>query len=189
MRPLILLLAAVAGACAGDPPRPSSAPSPGAEPAAPGAPTLAFTAQPGWVVETPASAMRVAQYRLPAGGSGAGDASLVVFHFGPRAGTLEANLERWASQFEQPDGGDSEERMQRRERTLDGRRVVEVELAGTYVAETAPGSGERVREPDWRLLAAVIESDAGPYYAKLVGPDETVSRWKASFGAFLEAVR
>ncbi len=189
MRAPILLLAVVACACAGEPARPPSAPSAGAEPTATAAATLAFTAQPGWVVETPASAMRVAQYRLPAGGSGAGDASLVVYHFGPRAGTLEANLERWASQFEQPDGGDSAQRMQRRERTLGGRRAVEIELAGTYVAETAPGSGERVHEPDWRLLAAVIESDAGPYYAKLVGPDETVSRWKASFGAFLEAVR
>ena len=33
-----------------------------------------------------------------------------------------------------------------------------VDLAGTYVAETSPGSGEQLNHPDWRMLVAVIET-------------------------------
>ncbi len=201
------LLLSLACSCAGPAPDPapasepaaaqapqpaaSPAPAPAAQPAASparvaGAP-LEFTTQPGWVVESPGSGMRKAQYKLP--GEGAGDASLVVYYFGAQAGTLEANLERWASQFEQEDGSDSRAQLVKRERTVAGMAVIEVELSGTYVAETAPGSGVRVNEPGWRLLAAVIESDHGPYYLKLVGPAGTVERWEASFREFLAAVR
>ncbi len=150
---------------------------------------LMFTPQPGWVVEEPGSGMRKAQYKLPGAGMDSGDASLVVYYFGTSAGTLEANLERWASQFEQEDGSDSLARLQKSERTVDGMAVTEVELSGTYVAETSPGSGVRVNEPGWRLLAAVIESDHGPYYAKLVGPGDAVKRWQQSFRDFVDALR
>ena len=131
--------------------------------------------------------MRKAQYRLP-GSGGAGDATLVVYHFGPGGGGgVEANLERWAGQFEQPDGSDSRAAMKSAARTLNGREVTEVDLAGTYVAETSPGSGEHVREEDWRMLAAILAAPEGAYYAKLVGPSATIKRWEASFTSFLES--
>jgi len=146
----------------------------------PGAP-LVFSAQEGWVEEPPASDMRVVQYVL-------GDASLVVFHFGAAGGTVEANFERWASQFE-PTGGGEVMIGEFAERTVLGMPVHEVAYSGTYVAETSPGSGERVNHPEWRLVAAVVESGHGPYYVKLVGPEQAVRRWEPSFGAFLDAIR
>ena len=161
-------------------------PEPGVEPARPGNP-LTFTPREGWVVETPSSSMRVAQYRIP---GEAGAAELAVFYFGPeQGGSLEANLERWAGQFEQPDGGDSLARAVLGERRVLGMPVHEVSLSGTYVAETSPGSGERVREVGWRLLAAILESDHGAYYAKLVGPEATVAAHEGAFRAFISEVR
>lgn len=161
-------------------------PEPGSEPARPGNP-LTFTPRAGWIAETPSSSMRVAQYRVP---GEAGAAELAVFYFGPeQGGSLEANLERWAGQFEQPDGGDSLARAVLSERRVLGMPVHEVSLSGTYVAETSPGSGERVREPGWRLLAAILESDHGPYYAKLVGPEATVAAHESAFRAFISEVR
>lgn len=151
-----------------------------------GAP-LVFTAREGWVEEEPASAMRAAQYRLP--GDGAGEASLIVYHFGDGGGSVEANLERWAGQFEQPDGGSSSERMSRRDHTIDGREVTEVDLSGTFVAETFPGSGEHVNEPDSRMLAAILASDHGRYYVKLVGPAATVALHERAYREFLRDVR
>jgi hypothetical protein len=74
------------------------------------------------------------------------------------------------------------------ERRVLGMPVHEVALEGTYVAETSPGSGVRVREPGWRLLAAIVESDHGPYYAKLVGPGATVEAHAAGFRAFLSEI-
>lgn len=133
--------------------------------------------------------MRKAQYRLP-GADGAADAALVVYHFGPGGGGgLEANLERWAGQFEQPDGSDSRAAMHSATRTRNGIEVTEVDLAGTYVAETSPGSGEHVREEGWRMLAAILAAPEGAYYAKLVGPAVSVARWQPSFGSFLESVK
>src|SRR5213593_630198 len=61
--------AAPAPAAASAPQAPAQAATP---PACAG--ELRFTAQPGWVVETPTSSMRKAQYKLP-GSGGAGDAS------------------------------------------------------------------------------------------------------------------
>ena len=191
-RTLVAALALCA-ACAsseheGEPPAGEPVAQPGAQPAAEPASDapLRFVAQPDWVEEPPASGMRAAQYRLP---GEAGDASLIVYHFGRGGGSLEANLERWAGQFEQPDGGDSAARMQRGERRVGGRDVVVVDLSGTYVAETSPGSGERVNEPGWRMLAAVIDTPQGPFYAKLVGPEGTVAAHAERFDAFLGAMR
>ncbi len=140
------------------------------------------------MVEAPTSSMRKAQYRLP-GSDGAADAALVVYHFGAGGGGgVEANLARWAGQFEQPDGSDSRAAMKSSTRTLNGMDVTEVDLAGTYVAETSPGSGEHVREEGWRMRAAILAAPEGAYYAKLVGPSATVARWEASFQSFLESV-
>ena len=50
-------------------------------------------------------------------------------------------------------------------------------------------AGERANKPNWRMLAAVVETPRGPYYVKLVGPDATVQRWKESYQAFLQAIR
>jgi hypothetical protein len=168
-------------------PAPATAPESGSDPeSAPHAPSLRFVAQPEWITEAPSSSMRKAQYRLP---GTAGEATLVVYHFPVNAGTLEANLERWAGQFEQPDGVESQARMTREQRRVDELDVLLVDLSGTYVAETFPGSGERVREEGWRMLAAVIETPEGPYYAKLVGPADTVAEHAQRFDAFLEALR
>jgi len=165
---------------------PTATPTPAATTAAhPG--ELRFSAQPGWVAETPTSSMRKAQFRLP-GAEGSGDASLVVYYFGAGGGGgVEANLERWAGQFEQPDGSDSHAAMKSSKRVVNGVNVTDVTLGGTYVAETSPGSGTRVREEGWRMLASILEAQAGAHYVKLVGPAATVAKWEASYKSFIDA--
>ena len=150
---------------------------------------LSFTAQPGWVESEPASSMRAAEYVL-LGGGGLKDASLVVYYFGPQhGGSVEANVTRWTEQFEQPDGRPSQEVLQQVERSVLDFPTHEVYLSGTYVAETSPGSGEYLNHPEWRMMGAIIESNHGFYYVKLVGPEQTVRRWELSFRTFLNAVR
>jgi len=146
---------------------------------------LVFTAQPGWIEEKPANPMRVAQYKLPRVESDPEDAVLVVFYFGGEGGSRELNLERWAGQFEQPGGAPSMEVMRRSQRNVNGMAVTDVDLTGTFVAETMPGSGERVNKPGWRMLASIVEGPRGPYYPKLTGPERTVAKWEASYRAFV----
>lgn len=191
--PTVLLL----GFACDSPPDAPAAPQAPAAPAAPATPQapaasgeLEFSAQAGWVVETPTSSMRKAQYLLPHADGDTEDASLVVYFFGAGGGGgREANLTRWAGQFEQPDGSDSSGRMKSADRTVNGLAVTDVELSGTYVAETTPGSGERVRKEGWRMIASIVEAPAGPCYAKLVGPGRTVARWEPSYKSFIDALK
>lgn len=135
------------------------------------------------------STSRVAQYRLPRADQDTEDASVVVTFFGGQGGSRDANVERWASQFEQLDGRNSRDAMETSERTVNGMRVFEVALSGTYVAETAPGSGQRYHKEGWRMLAGIVEAPLGPHYLKLTGPEATVRHWESSFRAFVSALK
>ena len=153
-------------------------------------PGLSFEAAGGWITEEPGSPARVAEYRLPGRTGSDDDARLVIYYFGVSgAGTIESNVQRWCGQFEQPDGRASSDVVVISQRTIHGLQVNAVDLDGTYVAETSPGSGEHVNQPDHRMLAAVVSTDAGPYYVKLVGPVATVARWESSYDRFLSSLR
>jgi hypothetical protein len=182
-------------ACETNPPAPAkaapaaaSAPKPAAPPAAT-APALVLTPQKGWIVETPANAMRKAQYSLPHADGDGEDATLIVHYFGGQGGSREVNLQRWAGQFEQPDGSSSADKLKSSTRTIAGLEVFDADLSGTYVAETAPGSGVHLDKPGWRMLAAIVDTKEGPWYFKLVGPAATVAKWEASYQAFMTAIR
>jgi len=60
-------------------------------------------------------------------------------------------------------------------------------VSGTYVAETAPGSGSFHNNPAYRLRAAVVETPSGSYFVKLVGPEKTVTQWNDSFVSYLKS--
>lgn len=195
MRSTPLLLAFFAAAsCARSAPEPRAetpAPAPAAATPArtPGTP-LVFTTPAAWTAETPTSSMRKAQYRLPRAEGDGEDGECVVYYFGAGGGGgVEPNLERWCGQFEQPDGGDSRAVMVRAERMVAGMKVHEVELAGTYVAETTPGSGVRVNKPGFALRGAILESDHGAYFLKLTGPAATVAQHAKAFRELVSGVR
>lgn len=71
--------------------------------------------------------------------------------------------------------------------TANGLKITTVDGAGTYVAETAPGSGTFHNKAGYRLRAAVIETPNGSYYVKLVGPEKTVTRWNEGFDSYLKS--
>ena len=149
---------------------------------------LHFKAQADWVAEKPSSNMRLAQYKLPKAEGDTEDASLVLYFFGSnQGGSVQANLERWISQIEQPDGSSSKDKAKSETLTIHGLKVSTIDLAGTYVAETAPGSGIRHNKPGFRLRAAVIETPKGTHYVKLVGPSKTIDRWDKAFNDYLQS--
>ena len=148
---------------------------------------LKFRVPPGWVEEERTSSMRVAQYKLPKAEGDTEDASLVLYYFGPsQGGSVTANTERWIAQMKQPDGspvkGAKDEHL-----VANGLKVTTIDVSGTYVAETAPGSGTFHNKPDYRLRAAVIETPNGSYFVKLVGPEKTVTQWNDSFVSYLKS--
>ena len=150
--------------------------------------SLQFEPPEGWIEEAAAAPMRVAQFILPKAAGDAEDAVLVVFYFGGEGGGIEANLERWISQMEQPDGRPSEEVAIGTTFEANGLAVTVLDVPGTYVAPVRPGSSMRYNKPLFRLKAAVVETPSGPYFFRLTGPERTVARWDASVISLLRNV-
>lgn len=150
---------------------------------------LTFTAPAGWKSVPSSSSMRVAQFALPRAVGDAQDAELVVYYFGGSGGTVEANMQRWIGQMQQPDGSPSSTLAKRSTRTVNGLVATIVDVSGTYVAEMTPGAKERYNNPNYRLRAVVIETPKGPYFIKLTGPSKTVAAHEQMFEKFLASVR
>jgi len=148
---------------------------------------LKFTVPAGWVEEPRSSSMRVAQFKLPKATGDSEDASLVLYYFGQgQGGSAAANVERWVGQMKQADGNAATDAKEEHFET-NGLKVTTIDVSGTYVAETAPGSGTFHNNAGYRLRAAVIETPKGSYYVKLVGPEKTVAQWNESFLSYLKS--
>jgi hypothetical protein len=151
--------------------------------------TLKFDAPPGWASKPPASSMRVAEFTLPKVAGDTEDAALAIYFFGGQGGNVQANLDRWIGQMQQPDGKSSKALAKTTTMTSHGLNITVVDVGGTYVAEMSPGSADHFDKPGFRLKAAVVETPAGPYFVKLTGPAKTVARWGESFQTFLKSLR
>jgi hypothetical protein len=150
--------------------------------------SLTFTAPDGWQSRTAASSMRVAEFVLP-GRDGAAAAELVVYYFGGSGGSVDANIQRWLGQMQQPDGRATGDVAVRDTKTVNGLKVSLLDVSGTYVAEVRPGATEKHNSPAYRMRTAVVETARGPYYVKLVGPAPTVAAWNAGFDAFVASLK
>ena len=149
---------------------------------------LKYQVPAGWVNEKPSSSMRVAQYKLPKVAGDGEDASLVLYFFGSgQGGGVSDNVDRWVNQMEQPDGHPSKDKAKIETLTVHGLKVTTVDISGTYTAQMSPGSDTRHNDGNQRLLAAVVETPKGNYFAKLIGPEKTVSHWNQSFGEYVKS--
>jgi len=157
--------------------------------AAPAAGSLSFTAPAGWQTRPAASSMRVAEFVIPRTQGDTEDGELIVYYFGAGAGSIDANIDRWMGQIQQPDGSPTKDKARRSTRTVNGLHATLVEAEGTYVAEMRPGSTDRYNKPGFRLRAAVVETPRGPYYIKMTGPAKTMAAADAAYTAFVGSLR
>jgi hypothetical protein len=158
---------------------------PGSEPSArtegpSGSLPLRWQAPGGWVEEAPANTMRILQYRIPGPG---GDGECVVYYFGPgQGGDPMANAQRWAGQFEQPDGSSSVDVMKVDQVESLAGTVTVVNVSGTYDG----GMGGGGKQAGYMLLGGIAPGPDAPWFFKFVGPESTV---QAEQEAFLEMMR
>jgi hypothetical protein len=133
--------------------------------------------------------MRRAQYRVP---GAAGDAECIVYYFGPgQGGAAEANAERWAAQFKQPDGRSSAEAMKTSEIRPNGVATLLVEVSGTYSGGMGPGGmpsggGEK---PNQMLLGAIAAGPDSNWFFKLTGPAATVRAQETAFKTMIGSLK
>lgn len=163
-----------------------SAPVPIVAPGGEGGKAIVWTVPAGWKAEPPANQTRRAQYRVPGPG---GDGECAVFYFGPgQGGSPASNAERWASQFEQPDGKPGTAAMQTRNIEVGRMKVLIVETAGTYIAGTMMG-GPVERRAGWALLGAVVEGPDANWFFKLTGPKTSLDAQRAAFEGMVRSLK
>lgn len=139
-----------------------------------------------WTEKPSTSGMRAAQFQLP---GAPGDAEVIVYYFGEAgAGSVQANIDRWLSQFKQPDGKPSSEVAKIEKAQYAGRDATLISVSGRYVAAAMPG-GQAVDKPDQSLLAAIVESPKGPYYFRLIGSESAVTARAPQFREALSSLR
>lgn len=138
-----------------------------------------------WVSAQPSSSMRLLQYEIP-GAEGGEGAQFVLYYFGPgQGGSLDANLERWVSQFSAPDGKPVAPVVTKLSSAMPATLV---ELRGSYARGVGVGpSGDAL--PDRMLLAAVVETPQGNLYPQLHGPAAVASPQRQAFIGFIEGIQ
>ena len=144
--------------------------------------TLTFTKPAAWTNRAAASSMRVAEFVVPKVAGDAEDGELIVYYFGGMGGSVEANLQRWTSQFQ------SKAAPSRTTATVNGLKLTTIDVNGTYIAEVRPGSTERHNKPGFRMRATVVETAKGPYFIKLTGPAATIEKAGPAFDQFLRSL-
>src|SRR5688500_16022172 len=133
--------------------------------------------------------MRVATYTIPAAKGDTEAGELAVFYFGPgQGGGVDANIDRWIGQFQQPDGKPSADRAKRQKRTMNGLAVTTIDLPGTYMASAGPMSPTKTSKADFRLIGAIVEGPQGAVFFKLTGPAKTIAASEAAFEKMLASV-
>ena len=159
-----------------------------AQPNSPMTGELRYKAPDGWVKEQTTSSVRVAQYKLPKTEGDPEDALLVLYFFGAtQGGAVQANIDRWISQMQQPDGSASKDKAKTETSNVNGLKITSVDVSGTYTAEMAPGTPGQRNDANYRMRAAVIETPKGNYFLKLVGPTKTMGTWEQSVTDFVKS--
>ncbi len=150
---------------------------------------LTYESPDGWIASEPSSSMRVAEFTLPRTASDPEDGEAVIYYFQGAGGSIQANLDRWTAQMQQPDERPSSDVAETTVFEVEGMRVTLLDVSGTYVAEMTPGEAGRYDKPDYRLTAAVIETTGGPFFLKVTGPQATMATWSQSIRTFVESMR
>lgn len=135
-------------------------------------PAIQWTTPASWQQEPNPSPMRLATYKVADG------VELAVTRVG---GSVDANVQRWQSQFDGSPKADVTARQVR------GLKVTVVHLTGTFL-----GGGMGATTPDrkdgWAMLAAVVETDGMPYFFKVLGPAKQVDGARRAFDALIASV-
>lgn len=147
---------------------------------------LRWVAPAAWERQPVRSPLRLDQYRLPRVAGDGEDGELAVF--GPDVGgTIDANVARWRGQFSTPDGQpipDAAFILERR--VVADLEITIVDVAGRYDPGMAMAAGPP--RDNYRMLAAIVATPAGPWYFKAVGPAATMTEHRPLFVELLDSL-
>ncbi len=139
----------------------------------------------------------VRHFVLPAASAGQADAELFISRFGRGySGADESGAARWQAMFQAPQGAPDpaapadagptsalDDSTNVRTEQVGEVEVTIVDIRGVYLdrASSTDAGVAATPRPGYRLLGVVFASRLGPYFFRLVGPEETVSAHEAAF--------
>jgi hypothetical protein len=147
---------------------------------------LRFKAPESWKTVPINSTMRKAQLKVDPVEGDDFAAMLVVYAFPGGAGTVDANVKRWQSQFAGPDGNPPKIES----KTVKGKNVevTRVETSGRYKPAPLPGAPPEPEREKATLLGAIVVTDRVGYFLKMVGPDKTMVKVRPAFDELLSTL-
>jgi hypothetical protein len=148
--------------------------------------SVKWDAPKGWKTG-PEKPMRAATYYVPAAAGDSEEGECAVFiNIG---GGVQANVDRWIGQFEQPDGSASKSKAKTEAKTINGLSVTMIDLTGTYKGGGAMMGAPTEPKKGYRLLGAIVEGKSGPVYFKLTGPAKTIAAAQPDFQKMLASLK
>jgi hypothetical protein len=100
---------------------------------------------------------------------------------------VEANLDRWKSQFTGPNGQSSVP-AEIDKRVIGGLKVSTLAVSGTYAGAGGMMGQAPSTKPNYRMRAAIIEAPEGLVFFKLTGPLNTVAAAESDFSSLLQSL-
>jgi hypothetical protein len=108
-----------------------------------------------------------------------------VYYFGPgEGGSVQANLDRWVGQFQDPPAPPRIQHL-----TVHGLKVTTVDMAGSYSGMGGPMASGGARKPGFRLLGAIAEGPEGSVFFKFTGPAKIVATQAAAFDKMVQTLQ
>jgi hypothetical protein len=141
---------------------------------------VTLVAPAGWERRTPSSGFVLAEFYMPKAAGADKDGRLTVSTAG---GDIEANIERWRSQF-----GNKPETESRKTIEAEGLEITLVDFTGEFSDQRGPFA-PATASPGSRMLAAIIPIEGELYFVKAVGPQKTMDAHADEFMAFVESVK
>ena len=129
--------------------------------------------------------MRAATYVVPSAPGDKESSECVVYFFGTgQGGSVEANMDRWKSQFTQS-GKPAPAQIQKR--MVHGLAVTTIDSSGDYSGMGGPLADKPSVASGFRLLGAILEGPGGNVFIKFAGPAKTVTANQRNFEQLLNS--
>ncbi|MFH0883194.1 MAG: hypothetical protein V2A56_09440 [bacterium] len=143
----------------------------------------------GWQSVAPSAPMRKAELLIPNVNRDGIPGFITVFYFGPQAGSVDMNIERWAGQFEQTNGQPLTEKMVKRKTFMaNGLKVTLVSFTGTQRPSQMPGGAQMHPMKKFMNISGIVLTPEGPWFFKGTGPEKLMKANKSGFKSFLSSM-
>lgn len=133
---------------------------------------------------------RFKEFKVPRVKDEERDAELIIFHFGEGGGgSVKDNMKRWKDMFQPPAGKSIDDATKVEEFKVGAVPVTYVDINGTYLFKVSPMAEKAEPRPKHRMLVVFFDSDKGPYFIRLVGPEKTIAQHKKGFDEWIKGFK